>query len=75
MVKYTTVMRMKNLKDIFIAAVIFMLTSCNISRVDLFEITTSTPNIHIKKGSLSLPCYIGCYDFGDVGVYMSTNNY
>jgi len=75
MVKYTTIMRMKNLKDIFIAAVIFMLTSCNISRVDLFEITTSTPNIHIKKGSLSLPCYIGCYDFGDVGVYMSTNNY
>jgi len=37
----------------------------------LFEIAKSSPDIHIRRGSLSFPCDTGFYNFGYVDVFTS----
>lgn len=60
---------MRYFKYIFIPVLIFIFTACSLYRTNVFETSTSVPDIDIKIETLSLPDETGSYSFGTVDVY------
>ena len=61
---------MKKCKLIIIILIIILILNAGCGlRVDIFEIATSMPDIHVSSGSLPLPSNNGRYNFGEVDPY------